>query len=107
MTVFDAFLRLGARPIESRADVFDVEVSLHGEDYWPEAATAAVSLAGCLDDAKTDADLDEGLRHFQTLHSIEIPAVEDKAWFLEIAAVVEEVCREIEARDLDKVLVAA
>lgn len=106
MTTLEAFLMLRSRPIESRADVFDIEVSLHGEDYWPEAATAAVSLAGFLDDAKTDGDLDEALRHFQMIHSAEIPAVETEAWFREIAEVIEAVCREIESRDAALILVA-
>lgn len=107
MTVYEAFLKLQARPVESRADVFDVEVTLRGEDYWPEAAVAAVSLAGYLEDAKDDSDLDEALRHFQMLHSAEIPAVEDEAWFREIAEVVEGVCREIESRDVAGVVVGA
>lgn len=104
MTVYEAFLKLGATPVESRADVFDVEVTLHGEDFWPEAAVAAVSLAGYLGDAKTDADLDEGLAHFQTCHSAEI--LETDAWFREIAEVVQEVCREIETRGAAGVLVS-
>ena len=104
MTAYQALLRLGSRPVESRADVFDVEVSFRGEDYWPEAAVAAVSLAGYLEDAKTDADLDEGLAHFQTCHSAEI--LETEAWFREIAIVVKEVCREIETRDFSGVLVS-
>jgi predicted protein tyrosine phosphatase len=38
-----------------------------GMDAWPAAATAAVALAGYLDDAQSDQDLDDGLEHFQTL----------------------------------------
>lgn len=96
MTVYEAFLRLGARPVESREDVFDIEVTLpDGDDLWPEAAVAAVSLAGWLEDAETDADLDEGLVHFQMCHSAEVLGTE--TWFREIAEVIEGVCREIEA----------
>jgi hypothetical protein len=47
----------------------DVELNcpLGPSDAWPAGATAAVQLAGCLDNAATDADLDEGLEHFQYL----------------------------------------
>jgi hypothetical protein len=43
--------------------------TIDGEDCWPALATAAVSIAGYLDDATTNAELDEGLAHFQTLCS--------------------------------------
>jgi hypothetical protein len=55
-------------------------------DAWPAAAVAACDLAGCLEDAQTDADLDDGLAHFQTLLSAEI--VTGEQWREEIGRVV-------------------
>lgn len=69
MEILTALEMFERRPLESREDVLDVSVSIHGGDAWSEAATAAVMLAGFLDDALTDADLDEGCAHFQSLHS--------------------------------------
>lgn len=37
-----------------------------GMDIWPAVATAAVSLAGCLESAETEEDLDEGIGHYET-----------------------------------------
>jgi hypothetical protein len=43
------------------------DCTIEGMDAWPAAATAAVAMAGYLDDAQSDQDLDDGLEHFQTL----------------------------------------
>lgn len=49
---------------------FPFFMELDGVDAWPEMAVAAVALSGCLDDARTDEDLDEGLAHFRSLMEI-------------------------------------
>jgi hypothetical protein len=48
-----------------------------------------VQLAGCLDDAITDADLDEGLEHFQYLLSDGI--VTQDQWHAEMLEVIDAV----------------
>lgn len=78
MHLLHALERFTRRPVEARADALDCDVKLFGADAWPEAATAAVMLAGYLDDALTDADLDEALAHLQTLHSAGV--VDDDQW---------------------------
>jgi|GEM_PF-4454282 len=71
----------------------DCDVSLNCPlgpcDAWPAAATAAVALSGCLEDAATDADLDEGLAHFQYLWTDGI--VTQEQWDAEMIAVIDAV----------------
>lgn len=86
MTVLEALERFGTR---DDREVFDAEIWLHGIDAWPEAMVAAVNLAGFLDDAKTDDDLTEGVKHFKSLWSAEI--VSDEQWTRETEAVIREV----------------
>ena len=79
MHLLQALDRFYQRPVESRADVLDIEATLYGRDCWPEFATACVLLSGYLgDEALTDAELDEALAHFQTLHSAGV--VSDDDW---------------------------
>ncbi len=82
------------RSVESRADVFDVQVTIHDRDAWSEAATAAVMLAGYLDDAVTDADLDEALQHFQLLSSAEV--VSNDQWRQTIDEVISTAMADLE-----------
>ena len=58
-------------------------------DCWPAAATAAVMLAGCLEDACTDADLDEALDHFGYL--VRDGIVDAPAWKERTAEVIDAV----------------
>lgn len=63
-------------PVESRADVLDVDVTIHGLDAWSEAAVSSIMLAGCLDDALTWDDLKDGCAQFQLLNSAGIVSIE-------------------------------
>ena len=54
------------------------DFTIDGADVWPAAATAAVELAGYLEDATDDADLDAGLEHFESLFSMEI--ITEETW---------------------------
>lgn len=54
------------------------DIEVNGLDAWPSGAVAAVELAGHLDDATTDADLDAGLEHFSTLLSMGV--MDDDQW---------------------------
>jgi hypothetical protein len=51
-------------------------------DCWPAGATAAVMLAGMLDDAKTEKDLDEGLAHFDYLYRDGIVSRDEWTWLI-------------------------
>jgi hypothetical protein len=86
MTILEALERFGTR---SDREPFDCEIRLHGIDVWAEAMVAAVNLAGYLDDAKTDEDLNDGVLHFKSLWSAEI--VSHKQWTRETEAVMREV----------------
>jgi hypothetical protein len=59
------------------------------EFEWSPRATAAVLLAGALDDARTLEDLHDGIRHFQTLLNAEIVSYAD--WNRESMRVVESI----------------
>lgn len=86
MTILEALERLAAR---SNRETFDVTIFLRGCDVWPEAMVAAVSLAGFLDDAQTDEDLNDGIKHFHSLWSSEIVSPDE--WTNETVAVMREV----------------
>ena len=58
--------------------ILDADATVGDCDCWPSVATAAVELAGRLEDAKTDADLDAGVLHFFTLLSIDV--VDESRW---------------------------
>lgn len=65
-------------------------------DVWPEAATAAVSLVGALDDAKDDDDLDAGLETFKALYCDDegsIAPINYATWRAEINRVMETMAR--------------
>lgn len=47
---------------------FPFDAQWRNLDVWPEAATAAVVMAGALDDAKDDDDLDAALSAFLSLY---------------------------------------
>jgi hypothetical protein len=77
MKLLQAFERLGSRRDRSVLDV-TAQIAVprpagadSGEpvlvDAWPELATALASLSGWLDDAKTDAELDEAIGHGRSL----------------------------------------
>ncbi|MGE0537254.1 MAG: hypothetical protein AB7O68_19940 [Pirellulales bacterium] len=63
----------------------------HGFDEfeWSPRATAAVILAGALDDARSLDDLHDGIRHFESLLSAEV--VTYQKWDRESLRVVEEI----------------
>ena len=42
------------------------------EDWWPIFMVAAVELAHLLNDAETDDDLDQGVRHFLVLYEADV-----------------------------------
>lgn len=68
MNALETLERFGTR---GTREVFDLEIGLRGVDAWPEAMVAAVNLAGYLDDAQTDDDLNESVEHFKSLWSAE------------------------------------
>jgi hypothetical protein len=69
MTVLEAHELFAMRTDRS---IFPHEVRIGGSnaDVWPAVATAAVDLAGYLDDAETNEDLDEGIRQFESYCSM-------------------------------------
>jgi hypothetical protein len=71
MDVVTAYRRLALRSVDDRQAVLPVSPrsNPHAQRLWPYAATAAVLLSGCLDDALDDAQLDEGIEHFESLRS--------------------------------------
>lgn len=60
-------------------------------DLWPEAMTAAVALSGMLDDAQSDDDLIEGVRHFVALYEAGIFTAEQ--WTAETDSVIGAVAK--------------
>ena len=80
MDIVEAHGWFAGRPAESAellgalgADFEPVD----GLDPVPALCTAAVSLAGWLDDGKGWGDLCDGVRHFGSLLSAEVVTVED------------------------------
>jgi hypothetical protein len=75
VTLIEAMLRFHRRKDRS---LFPVRlVNERGWDPWPLYVAAACSLSGGLDDARTDADLDDAFRHFETLLNIGVLEFED------------------------------
>jgi hypothetical protein len=71
MTTSKAHELLAARDPFTGRGAFPHDVTLDGgPDAWPACATAACRLAGGLEDAQTDADLDELLEHYEALTSM-------------------------------------
>lgn len=69
MDILTAHEMLAARPDFGRSllpEGIDIEV-VDGLEPIVPLATAEVSLSGMLDDAETDADLDEAAEHFRSL----------------------------------------
>lgn len=78
MTTLEAHAAFAARDAWTGRDAFPHDVTLDGgTDAWPAAATAACVLAGGLDGAQTDSDLDELLQHFDSLVSMGIKTDDD------------------------------
>jgi hypothetical protein len=67
-------------------------------DVWPAVATALASLSGGLDDAETDDELAESVRHGLSLWRAEI--VSDDAVCSEVDAVISAVNEWGEANDM-------
>lgn len=96
MEMLRAVEMLSARAPHQR-EAFDVDARLYGADCWAEVATAAAMLSGMLDDATTDAELDEALAYFQTLHSCGVLSTEQlRETTNEVIAVLLAECEEQE-----------
>ena len=72
LTALDSFYRRRDRTI------LPADIEVDGTPAWPEAATAAAMLSGQLDDAVTDDDLDDAVRHFISL--FEIGVLSQEQW---------------------------
>ncbi len=70
-------------------EILPYDFSADGIDYWPAYATAAAMLAGCLEDAVSDDDLDEGVNHF--LYLFKEGIVTPDAWKEAVGEVIEAV----------------
>src|SRR5437867_7157389 len=78
MTTLEAHDRLAVRPDRS---LLPAAALLGGVDVWPAFVAALASVSGMLEDSRTDADLDEAVRHGWTLLQagvVELAAVESK-----------------------------
>lgn len=68
MTILEAHAAFAQRDPFTGRDAFPHDVTLEGGmDAWPACATAACVLAGGLEGAEDDDDLDELLGHFESL----------------------------------------
>ena len=96
-----------ARRTDRSALPFKVELDLpYGKaDCWPAAGVAAVELAGRLEDAQNDVDLNEALAHFNYLFEDKI--VSEEEWDQETNRVVFEVSRDCLRREREGNLASA
>lgn len=92
MTTLKAHELLGRRDPKTGRAAFAYETTLpDGTDCWPAAATAACVLAGGVEEARDDSDLDELLGRFAVLQEIGSVTNDDLA--RAAMAVVEELLR--------------
>jgi hypothetical protein len=92
MTTLQAHEHFARRDPWTGRSAFPVDATLDGgPDAWPAAATAACVLAGGLESAQDDSDLDELLEHFESL--VNMGVTDDAKLEAETLLVLDELMR--------------
>ena len=105
MDTLTAHGKLALVPPADRDCLLPGDFSQKGCDYWPAFATALARLSGGLDDATSDAELADAVRHGLSLINAEVIPPDNLAH--EANAVVEEIRQWGERIDSELARVAA